>query len=94
MKKTTAKKIGLAKGCLASAMMLVFGVLVLIVPVLGWIIGPIMIIGSLGAWAHFKDQWEGPCPVCGKKVEVGTSGTCPACKSRIVREKNQFVCYG
>ena len=94
--RTEAQKVGAfqrtAMGCLAAFGGVFGGLLVMLIPVIGWIIGLIMIGGAIVCMIeHLKGKWEGLCPVCGKDILIGNSGECDGCKQRIVRQGQTFV---
>ena len=80
--------VGFFVGCLAGVMMFGCGVvLTIFLPCIGWVFGPAMILISFGMPFSFIGRWEGPCPVCGNLVSLGTAGTCGVCKKRVIRSK-------
>ena len=89
-----------AGGGLAAVMIFSVGVFMLVVPVIGWIVGPsLMITAGLIALAHlvgmFRNQpgYAGHCPDCGSPVTAGGPGSvseCGACKNRFVHRDGQL----
>ena len=75
---------GFSAGCMTSILCLVVGGLVSLIPVIGWIVGPFIILGAfaapfLGGYAGFQEKKKGaivsrtingPCPYCGAGLEV------------------------
>jgi hypothetical protein len=83
-----------AGGGIAAVFLFSVGVFMSIVPVIGWVIGPgLMILAGVIAIAHIggmfkrKPGYAGHCPHCGAEAIVGapgTSGECEACKHKFV----------
>lgn len=72
------------------------GLILLFVPLIGWIIGPIVMIASLftlGNMFSAKPSYVGNCPYCGCSVDAGNPGTvtkCLMCKNRFVHRDGQL----
>lgn len=89
-----------AGGGMAAVVIFSVGVFVLVIPVVGWILGPaLMITAGLIALAHVvgmfskKPDYAGHCPYCGSPASAGDPGSvgqCGACKNRFVHRDNQL----
>ncbi len=90
----------LAGGGIAAVVIFSVGVFLLVVPIVGWVVGPaLMIAAGLIALAHVggifsrKASYTGHCPSCGAAVtigEPGSAGVCPECKSTFVHRNSQL----
>jgi len=77
------------------------GVFLLVIPVIGWLLGPaLMLIAGLIVMAHVggifsrKPAYAGHCPYCGAPAEAGDPGSigeCGACKNRFVHRDSQLL---
>ena len=89
-----------AGGGIAAVICFSVGVFLLIVPVLGWIVGPsLMLMAGLIATVHLigmfrgRSTYEGHCPYCGAPATAGNPGSmgrCGACKHRFEHRDGQF----
>ncbi len=99
MKTTTATKInpiiGFLRGVLMGIAMFPVGFFFILIPIIGWVVGPVLMLGALLAPILMMGLREGPCPVCGKRIIMilEDARTCAACESRIIRKEDQFICY-
>lgn len=69
-------------GCLVQGLGLVLGVVLFVfIPVIGWVLGPLVGVGMLAAGSQMALKWEcSSCrnPVASKRVKV-----CPTCHARL-----------
>lgn len=90
-----------AGGGLAAVVIFSVGVFLMVVPVLGWIVGPaLMITAGLIALTHVvgmfgsnKPGYAGNCPYCGSPATAGDPGSvgqCGACEKRFVHRDSQL----
>jgi hypothetical protein len=89
-----------AGGGLAAVVIFSVGVFVLVIPVLGWILGPaLMITAGLIALVHVvemfkkKADYVGHCPYCDASTTAGNPGSvsqCGACQHRFVHRDGQL----
>jgi hypothetical protein len=87
-------------GGIAFVVIFSVGVFLMIVPILGWIAGPsLMIAAGLVAVWHISrilrrnPEYSGPCPYCGAPATAGGEGSvsrCGACKKRFLHEEGGF----
>ena len=90
----------LAGGGIAAVVIFSVGVFLSIVPILGWVLGPALMIlaGLIFAWHVYemfsrKPSYSGHCPYCGEPVlsgGPGAVGQCAACKNRFVQREDQL----
>ncbi len=90
-----------AGGSIAAVICFSVGVFLLVVPVVGWIVGPsLMLTAGLIALAHAvgllqnRSTYKGRCPYCGAPVtagDPGSMGRCGACKHRFEHSEGQFL---
>lgn len=98
---TTVKKSGstagrgelVASGLMEAVFCFMVGVLLLVVPVIGWILGPaLMLLAALIIVVHGaalltrRSGYVGRCPHCGAKTTVHSedgTGRCPVCRRRV-----------
>jgi len=93
----------LAGGGLAAVIFFSVGVFMTVVPVIGWIIGPaLMITAGLIAILHIgeifgkKAEYVGHCPSCGAQASAGEPESvhiCAACKKQYVYREDKLVAY-
>lgn len=93
----------LAGGGLAAVIIFSVGVFMMVVPVIGWIVGPaLMLTAGVIAIVHVgevfrkKPEYVGHCPFCGAEVVAGDPDsihTCGACKKEFVRREDKLVAY-
>ena len=91
----------LAGGGLAAVVVFSVGVFLLVIPVLGWLLGPaLMIVAGLIAISHVggifrrKPGYMANCPCCGAPTaagEPGSTGECPECKSKFVHRESHLL---
>lgn len=72
----------------ANCLMIAFGLALMAIPVIGWILGPALIIGSFFAKGSDLDMWRGQCPYCLTSMrEIGTfvekEISCALCKKPV-----------
>jgi len=89
-----------AGGGIAAVVIFSVGVFMLVVPILGWIIGPgLMLTGILVAIWHFggifrnKANYAGHCPYCGAVANVGSAGSvaeCPGCQRSFIHRDGKL----
>jgi hypothetical protein len=89
-----------AGGGLAAVVIFSIGVFLLVVPVLGWIVGPsLMLAAGIIALVHLvlmfrsKPHYTGHCPYCGSATTAGEPGSiseCAACKNTFVHREGQL----
>lgn len=104
MRYTNATKInpvvavvgGVFCGLFCGMVMIMFGLGLLLIPIIGWIVGPILMLFGLVAPIALPmsllTEWSGTCPVCGAKMTInGVAATCKTCCRRIVRRDNRFI---
>lgn len=94
----------LAGGGLAAVVIFSVGVFLLVIPVIGWLVGPaLMIAAGLIAIAHVtgifwrKAEYTGHCPYCDAPAvasEPGSVGVCGACKNKFVHRDGQLCKIG
>ncbi len=91
---------GFASSSMVFVVSIIIGVLVCCIPIIGWILGPIIILSALitpfiglglgAAWGKASRQVSGFCPYCGGTVteivqKNNISGIdCTVCKNRII----------
>ncbi|MBZ5601420.1 MAG: hypothetical protein LAO79_03855 [Acidobacteriia bacterium] len=101
MKKTDPGRFEMfAGGGLAAVVIFSVGVFMSVVPVIGWIVGPgLMITAGLIAIGHVvgifraKPSYTGHCPNCGAPAAAGDPGSvgmCEACHSGFAHHDNQL----
>lgn len=91
----------LAGGGIAAVILFSVGVFLMVVPILGWVVGPaLMLLAGVVAIAHVgevfrsKPEYAGHCPNCGAEVVVGDTGsvgTCAACSARFEHRDGRLV---
>ena len=83
-------------GIVGAIVCFILGAGMLIIPIIGWILGPIMMIGSIGIFGNsFSAQptYTGKCPYCGRTVLAGNPEDvrkCISCKNRFVHRAGQL----
>jgi len=90
----------LAGGELAALIIFSVGVFLMVVPVIGWLAGPaLMIVAVLVGIAHVvgifekKPGYAGHCPYCGADAIAGDPGSvskCDECKNRFVHREGRL----
>ena len=90
----------LAGGGLAAVVIFSVGVFMMVVPLIGWVVGPaLMIVAGVVAVVHMgqifrrKAGYAGNCPYCGAPTvagEPGSVGECHACWNKFVHRDNQL----
>lgn len=89
-----APVVGAITGVLLGLMLFPFGVILLFIPVAGWVLGPVFMLMAITMPIVALGSWTGTCPVCGEPIQmVSDSMMCPRCKSRVVRQGSRFVVY-
>lgn len=88
-------------GGLAFVVIFSVGVFLMVVPILGWIAGPslmllagVVLVWHLSRILRRKPEYSGPCPYCGAQATAAGDGTvsrCGACKKRFLHEEGQFL---
>lgn len=83
-----------AGGGLATVIIFSVGIFMMVVPIVGWVVGPTLIVlAGLIAIAHLtrlfrnRPAYSGHCPCCGLPAfagEPGTTGVCYSCKNRFI----------
>jgi hypothetical protein len=104
---STVKRIGppaaiemLAGGGLAALIVFSVGVFLLVIPILGWVVGPaLMVTAGLIAIAHLaevfwsKAEYAGACPYCGAPANAPgpeSVGECHACNHRFIQRNGEL----
>jgi len=96
---TVAKQEGLLKsgcfGLVTSFLLLTLGAAAILIPVAGVVLGPLLMLGALAApfVALFTRDWFGPCPVCGKPINLsrGQASRCKQCGRMIFLRGNRLM---
>jgi hypothetical protein len=87
--------VGFIGGCFFGALLFMVGLGLLMIPILGWILGPLaMLFGVVAPIAlpmALAGEWNGTCPVCGSQLAIHKNGKCPTCKQWIVRRGDRFI---
>lgn len=91
----------IAGGGIAAVVIFSVGVFLLVVPIVGWVVGPsLMVLAGLIAIAHIggifmrKPAYAGQCPHCGEPVTIGGPGSvsqCAACKNKFIHRRGQLL---
>ena len=89
-----------AGGGLAAVIIFSVGVFVMVVPIIGWAVGPaLMITAGLIAVGHvigmfrIKPGYEGDCPYCGSATPAGepeSVSQCETCKNQFIHRDNRL----
>jgi hypothetical protein len=86
-----------AGGGIAAVVIFSVGVFVMVIPVIGWILGPaLMITAGLIALAHVvgmfrkKPDYAGHCGSPAAAGDPGSVGQCGACQNRFVHHDSQL----
>lgn len=98
-KKTILERIGLSVFSVIGSLFL--GLFLLIIPILGWLLGPVVIIVGVLVIPHamisgdpnYVNNLIGECPHCRKEVKTSMSSNsfdCSHCKKRIIVRDRQF----
>lgn len=78
-----------------AAFLLFAGVGLFFIPILGWVLGPVVIFGAFHELLKSpKASWRGACPYCQTThvVEEGVAvRQCPACKNRFTSRDGKFA---
>ena len=91
-----------AGGGIAAVVIFSVGVFLLVVPVLGWVVGPALMITAglialthvVGMFSSNKPAYAGHCPYCGSPAaagEPGSVGQCEACNHKFVHRESQLL---
>jgi hypothetical protein len=90
----------LAGGGIAAVVVFSVGVFLMIVPILGWIVGPccmlaagVILIAHIAGVIKSKPNYASHCPHCGAEAEAGepeSNGRCAVCRNAFVHTNGRL----
>lgn len=67
------------------------GAAICLIPVIGWVFGPIIFLSGFVAPFYFASEYHGTCPRCGNKIAFHKTSECKYCGARVWRMGRRFA---